>query len=119
MIEGKAKEDFRVWLGEPEAFQNLDNIPELVRHAYLIKWFDSVNIIITVKRLIVSLKCQGWYFIITDEKGVHLNNHVSTESRIENDSRQEVLSKAINKAVEIYNKRINYGNPQYKTKQQT
>lgn len=106
MLTGKAKEDFNKYLGEPFHFINFDNIPDFVKFSYLMHWFDHVGIFIIVKRFVMSLEFKEWYFIITDKRGMHLNNHVSKESRIENDSRTEIMINAIKKANEIYNSRL-------------
>lgn len=95
MLTGKAKEDFRVWLGEPVAFQNFDNIPELVKHAYLVKWFDHVGLIIEIGIHQRLADCNMW-------RG-KINNNLfdDLEYKI---SREEAINVSITKANEIYNK---------------
>lgn len=97
ILTGKAKEDFlnQFWGQFPK--------DELLQNAYIIEWFDSVGIYIQPKRFTHCLEFQDWYFIITDKKGIHLNNFL--ENRIKIDSRQQATEQAIIKANEIYNER--------------
>ncbi|WP_407491691.1 hypothetical protein [Elizabethkingia anophelis] len=83
----------------------LDLLKEDFKLSLIIEWLDSVGIYIFTRRLTMSLEFKEWYFIITNSDGVHLNNHVSKESRILKDSRQEATEAAIKKAVDIYNEK--------------
>ncbi|WP_407498845.1 hypothetical protein [Elizabethkingia anophelis] len=119
-MEGKANEMFLDWITSKYFFKDKKysdlniyqkgDIGEFLRftitkHAYILEWLDSVGIYIFTKRLTMLLEFKEWYFIITNSDGVHLNNHVSQESRILKDSRQEATEAAIKKAVEIYNEK--------------
>lgn len=119
-MEGKAKEAFEKWyLEKSRLHMGVDNpyyddtlllsfykTLDTIKNAYIIEWLDSVDIYIFTRRLTMSLEFKEWYFIITNSDGVHLNNHVSKESRILKDSRQLATEAAIKKAVEIYNARF-------------
>ena len=110
ILTGKAKEDFEKWLTkgmssfahdmEIEFFNQKSSVE---KYALIIEWFDGVGVYIFIKRFITPLGEIEWYFIITNESGCHLNNHVSKESRIKVDSRQIATRHAIIKANEIYN----------------
>ncbi|WP_185287066.1 hypothetical protein, partial [Chryseobacterium indologenes] len=116
-MEGKAKEAFDAWyinkarqrpdIGERYFDENLiaffENSGDTIKNAHYVEWLDSMGIYIFTRRLTMSLEFKEWYFIITNSDGVHLNNHVSKESRILKDSRQEATEAAIKKAVEIFN----------------
>lgn len=119
ILTGKAKKDFENGIIEilkqkysEQIFNNdaaLDwiyNVNDLILFAHIIEWFDSVGIYIFINRWVAPLREIEWYFIITNKSGVHLNSHVSKESRIELDSRNEATKQAIKKANEIYNERF-------------
>ncbi|MBE4949923.1 hypothetical protein [Chryseobacterium culicis] len=95
MLTGKAKEDFRVWLGEPVAFQNFDNIPELVKHSYLIKWFDHVGIFIIPDYNDVNHKFNYNLYFNPQQDDIYVRPIYN--------SREEALNAGIEKANEIYN----------------
>lgn len=106
-MNGKAKEAFEKWFEkEYRTFTTsyAENVDKINNHI-IVEWLDSVGIYIFTRRFMMSLEFREWYFIITNSDGVHLNNHVSKESRILKDSRQEATEAAIKKAVEIYNER--------------
>ncbi|WP_027380813.1 hypothetical protein [Chryseobacterium daeguense] len=96
MLTGKAKEVFRVWLGEPKSFKNLDNIPELVKYAYLIKWFDHVGLIIEIG---IHQRVGG----LNLWRG-KINNNLYDELEYKA-TRMEATKVSIEKANEIYNSR--------------
>ncbi|HFK5521130.1 TPA: hypothetical protein ACG0AP_003564 [Elizabethkingia anophelis] len=120
-MEGKAKEAFEKWYLEKSRLHmgvdnpyydemlllSFKNTEDIIKNAYYIDWLDSMGIYIFTRRLTMSLEFKEWYFIITNSDGVHLNNHVSKESRILKDSRQEATEAAIKKAVEIYKEKYN------------
>lgn len=105
MLSGKAKDDFIKWHVLNESKKILIEQIENWYYSEIVEWLDSIGIYIHVKRFTHGLEFKEWYFIITDYRGVHFNNHVSKESRILNDSRKEILNLAIKKANEIYNSR--------------
>lgn len=109
-MEGKAKEEMLKWLSAnyPLGWKAMEmgGLRPSFQNTLIIEWLDSVGIYIFTKRLTMLLEFREWYFIITNSDGVHLNNHVSKESRILKDSRQEATEAAIKKAVEIYNARF-------------
>lgn len=107
MLTDKAKESFKEYLGNPTYFNKFDDLPTLMKIAYIERWLDHNKMFIFPKRLTMSLQYKEWYFIITDERGMHLNNHVSDESRSVIDSRENIMIVAIQKANEIYNNKIN------------
>lgn len=84
-----------------EIFDWLNEACETIQHAFLIEFFDFGGIYISIKRYTHNLKFESWYIIITDNKGVHYNNFL--EGSIYNDSRNEITSKALQKANEIFN----------------
>lgn len=81
-------------------FEDLD---ENLRNNIIIDFFDSVGMIINIKRYVMPLGEVEWYYIITGDNGSHLNNHVSEESRSLLDCRKEITKKAIIHANKIYN----------------
>lgn len=108
ILTGKAKEDFYNFCKNKglENFHNKSYALEVCKtfwKALIIEWLDSVGIYIQPKRFTHCLEFQDWYFMITDKKGIHLNNFL--ENRIKIDSRQQATEQAIIKANEIYNER--------------
>ena len=113
ILNGKCKLDFYKFINkdipDKESFECEMNINDLnyksktELNALIIEWFDSLGIIINVKRYVMPLGEVEWYFIITGDNGAHLNNHVSEESRSVLDCRKNITEKAIKKANEIYN----------------
>ncbi|MDV3470857.1 hypothetical protein CMU02_08960 [Elizabethkingia anophelis] len=110
-MEGKAKEAFEKW------FENnyLDNWmyynrPEnsTIINALKIEWLDSVGILIFLKRMVLGHRdfaFEDWYFIITNKRGIHLNDFLDKECRINIDDRNLATEAAIKKAVEIFNEK--------------
>lgn len=90
-----------LWFGNETDLLHKDC--KLFLNALIIEFFDSVGIIINVKRYVMPLGEVEWYFIITGDNGAHLNNHVSEESRSVFDCRKNITEQAIKKANEIYN----------------
>lgn len=74
-----------------------------LQNSIIVDFFDSVGIIINIKRYVMPLGEVEWYYIITGDNGAHLNNHVSEESRSLLDCRKEITTKAIIHANKIYN----------------
>lgn len=79
-----------------------NDLPESCKNTLIIDFFDSVGIYITSRRNCYGAKYNHWYYIVTDTKGVHLNDFL--EVKIKNDCRKEATTEAIKKANEIYNK---------------
>lgn len=103
ILTGKAKQDFEKWVKNNYAFNDfpISCLKPTLLNALIIEWFDSVGIFIHPQRNCFKIKFNHWYFIITDINGMHLNNFLI--DKIDNDSRQEATTKAIEKANEIYN----------------
>lgn len=102
ILTDKCKEDFLTHNNITE--QNLlFGYSEREINSLIIEFFDSVGIIILLKRFAHKLEFSDWYFIITNKQGVHLNNYL--ENRVNVDSRQEATKQAIIKANEIYNEK--------------
>lgn len=106
ILTGKALEDFTKWeiTNDYVYVTTYDKSHNILENALIIEWFDSVGIIILPKRFTHKLEFSDWYFIITNKQGVHLNNYL--EDRVNVDSRQEAIEKAIIKANKIYNENI-------------
>lgn len=110
-LTGKAKEDFEIWYSRTESDMAHNLQKELFyskayieRYSYYLEWLDSVGIYIHIKRFCQGLEFKEWYYIISDTRGVYLNEHLS-DCRIKDDCRQEATKQAILKANEIYNER--------------
>lgn len=101
ILTDKTKKDFGLWHfenGNYFEYINFHNLSDNLRNAIIIEWFDSVGIIINVKRYVMPLGEVEWYFIITGDNGAHLNNHVSQESRSILDCRKNITTQAIKKS---------------------
>lgn len=108
LLTGKAKEDFEKWYFDNHCYSSMKfeellphhmhdvfgwlyNSSDTIQSAFIIEFFDSVGYFIHTKRFNPMLKFNEWYFIITNEDGVHLNNFL--EDRIKEDSRKNVSKK--------------------------
>lgn len=104
-LTDKAKEDFMKYASHDhgEGIKDLAMMRSIYRNALIIQWFDSLGIFIQLTRFCFQGEFSEWYFVITDKRGVHLNDHVSNESRWYGDCRLSITERAIMKANEIYN----------------
>jgi len=104
-LTGKAKTDFDLFIKNELYYLGKEHLADNFMNTLYVEFFDSKEIFIHVKRNCTGIKFNHWYCIITDVKGVHLNNFLKDESK--EDDRNLILNCAIKKANEIYN--LNYG----------
>ena len=96
-LEGKAKEDFEKWYskltGDYPNWRELYKLPESMQYGVYVDWFDSVGI-----NILITVEFDFGYIIV--EKRY---DEIEEVKRWYN-TRPEARTKAIEKAVEIYNK---------------
>jgi len=110
-LTGKCKEDFEKWYSlfiKKEGFSPRNNMneeldlfdefPDSMIFSVLVDFFDSVGIEINIKHIVNP----RWMYIISDPSryGFHLNDYLKN---INCETLPESRTKAIEKAVEIYN----------------
>jgi hypothetical protein len=104
MLQGKAKEEFEKWYykEDNDLLYNLDEIPDIYQNALIIEWFDSVGI-----KILPCYGLSGWYCEVKDFNNKEFGNYkcfiVCKDSVNDFDIRTEATTKAIEKAVEIFN----------------
>ena len=100
-LNGKAKEEFEKWFYneiDQVGGEGLDDCNDIYLNALIIEWFDSVQIFISINYV-------NFINELTSAKGFEAmvtNKRVTTRFR-EVNTRTEATTKAIEKAIEIYN----------------
>lgn len=113
ILTGKAKENFINWCKKQTDLQlgiqipntiggvvfslnsNPEILPKRIINALIIEWFDSVGIYINIENLYYQ---SWWYYKVKQCPDTY-------EQVIMQNTRQEAIEKAIEKANEIYNQR--------------
>ena len=98
-MKGKALEKFEEWLVFSRFITKLEYclLPLVCRQALWVEWFDSVGIFI-----LIEFRVEEFWFAIKQRKETLYS--VCTQDD-ESKSRPEALSKAIEKASEIFNQK--------------
>lgn len=105
ILTKQAKKDFNKWIEEQGIFlglhpnewreYNIEELSENFQYALIIEWFDSVDIIISVRWEWSTKTFQSSIFSKGNNENVFHLSHSHT--------RTEITKKAIEKANEIYN----------------
>lgn len=111
ILTGKALKDFIKWLYKKHNLQPYNCFNDVILHATIIEWFDSISIFIHIEPNIgggasvfyPEIIYRNKDFIDIHEK-VENTKYMPTEMYF--DSRQEATKQAIIKANEIYNLQI-------------
>ena len=98
ILTEKAKEDFLEYYNNHSikyllSWTDFDDLPLVVKNALIIEWFDSVGIYINIENLYYQ---SWWYYKVKQCPDTY-------EQVIMQNTRQDAIEKAIEKANEIYN----------------
>lgn len=102
MLTGKAKEDFEKWYKNTEIWEYYqfdefyEYLSDSMQYGVYVDWFDSVGIYLEVACMAEGWQSEVWLREV-DRVRLDYCNH------IENGTRHEARTKAIEKANEIYN----------------
>jgi len=98
MLKGKSLELFETWLNNQEVapyFVMFDSLPKIIQCAYIIDWFDNINIIFEIQ---YERNTKQYFGSVTDvEKGIKQDVSGNFKSRV------LAMQKAIEIAVELIN----------------